>query len=226
MVKQSGNVLFLILIAVVLFAALSYAVTQSSRGGGNVNSENVAIAAAQIVQYIASVENGLTRVRVVNGCDIANVSFEHANWSHTNYEHSPVTDDKCKIFHPSGGGVTYQNVPDGALHSGQSAVSTYGEYFYSGGIWIYQADDTDVDLTMHVPHITEEVCMEIQDKMGVTGAFQAYGSNWLGTLSAANMVYDGGFANQHSWNSSRQYSCLQLAGSDQLYDFYYVLVDQ
>ena len=53
---EKGNVLFLILIAVALFAALSYAVTQSSRsGGGDANNETSLINSAQVTQYPASV---------------------------------------------------------------------------------------------------------------------------------------------------------------------------
>jgi hypothetical protein len=54
--KQSGNVLFLILIAVALFAALSYAVTQSSRGGGDADNELAQIAQAESDNCTSSVD--------------------------------------------------------------------------------------------------------------------------------------------------------------------------
>ena len=67
MKRQSGNALFLILIAVALFAALSQAITNSSRGGGSVDREQAEIDASLIVQQGALVKNAVMRTRILDG---------------------------------------------------------------------------------------------------------------------------------------------------------------
>ena len=60
-----GNVLFLILIAVALFAALSYAVTQSTRGGGSdANKESASTEVARFLQYSSMMSNFILRAQV------------------------------------------------------------------------------------------------------------------------------------------------------------------
>ena len=106
--NQSGNVLFLILIAVALFAALSYAVTQSTRGGGNANDEVSQIDRAQIFQFAGYVKIAVDRMRVINSCADEDISAHADFWGHTNYQHTPTVSDDCKIYHPDGGAVSYQ----------------------------------------------------------------------------------------------------------------------
>lgn len=69
MKHQSGNALFLILIAVALFAALSYAISISSRGGTGIDKEQAAIAVAQFEQDISLMQSAVFRAGIVGGYD-------------------------------------------------------------------------------------------------------------------------------------------------------------
>ena len=75
-----GNALFLILIAVALFAALSYAVTQSGRGGGSIDKEQESLYISEIAQYFALVESEVQKLRIVNGCSVAEISVATTDW--------------------------------------------------------------------------------------------------------------------------------------------------
>lgn len=104
--NKSGNILFLILIAVALFAALSYAVTGSNRTTGNtVESEKAKLSQGEIDSYLASVETGKNRLLLINGC---------ASINYTPPADQVAADRSCHIFHPDGAGVPYRNFGYGA----------------------------------------------------------------------------------------------------------------
>ena len=100
---QSGNVLFLILIAVALFAALSYAVTQSTRGAGNADNELQEIEQATLENCNASIQASSMRVEVMNGCTSNELSYELPNGTNVN-PNAPI-DKSCHIFSPGRGGA-------------------------------------------------------------------------------------------------------------------------
>lgn len=171
MYANLGNALFLILIAVALFAALSYAITTSSRGGSNSNRENVSIAAAEITQYAGSLQSAITRMRLVNGCAETTISF----WTDTNgdgaatvadtyYNPSSPIDFSCHLFHPAGGGV--------AIRSAPALARLSDDYVYNGGHPVIDVPTptppNTAELLLALRDISRETCLAINKAAGVT----------------------------------------------------------
>ncbi len=167
-IVESGNALFLILIAVALFAALSYAITQSGSGGGSVDREQEMLAAAQIIQYVGAIEQTITRLRLVNGCSDTEISFENSTVSGYVNPNAPI-DKSCHIFDPAGGGMRYVKPNNLWLDKSESASRNFGDYWFTGtnryrGVGTDAGNDTQPnarELVVYLNWLTKPICMAI-----------------------------------------------------------------
>lgn len=165
--RQNGNVLFLILIAVALFAALSYAVTQSTRSGsGNTDKEKSELDVNTMMQYGVDLRTAVTRLLAGGNCTDETISFESPNWTNAgDYVNASAPPNKsCHMFDPAGGGVSWQKPPK----SSQDVGGT--EYAISGNMGVFNVglDDCDhTDMMMFVP-VSKAMCISINTRLGIT----------------------------------------------------------
>ena len=110
---QSGNILFLILLAVVLFAALAMAIIQSLRGGGQegMTKEAADSAASDMMSYFTQIDTAVQRMMLVNNIPLEQIDFyDTTNKSQTggndHYNNTACTTTSCEVFSPAGGGVS------------------------------------------------------------------------------------------------------------------------
>lgn len=174
---QAGNVLFLILIAVALFAALSYAVTQSTRsGGGNASSEKISVSVSRMMQYAALLDNTVLRLTLSNGCTATQLSFEPPPFSGSGpyYNAASPANFSCHVFHPAGGNVAYEaSMPADLLDPTYVTVYQYGNYNIAGMFDVQNVGTSCLaascaDLVLYVHGFNLDACTEINRKIGVT----------------------------------------------------------
>ena len=78
--SESGNVLFYILIAVALLAALSYTVAQSTRGNvGQLSAERARLYATEIIENANVMSSAVSQLRL-RGVDLDELCFDHVSW--------------------------------------------------------------------------------------------------------------------------------------------------
>ena len=182
MKNATGNALFLILIAVALFAALSYAVTNSGRGGSGIDRENVELYAAEFVQYGALIRSAVDRMRIINGCRDTEITFEGNNGvskdgdgNAIDYTNSNAPSDKnCHIFDVNGGGVPPKlmndkavvgvaDLPDGSFGHPQSPFLLPSRVLGVGT----DSGAAGMDVVLWLGRPKDEVCMRINEKLGI-----------------------------------------------------------
>jgi len=130
---EAGNALFLILIAVALFAALSYAVTQSGRGSGGVDRETGTINGSQITDFPASVRTAVTRM-ILTGTTATTVDFRGA----PTYAATPAASTSVFDSATGGGGATWVTGPPSSAVDATAASATY-----AGPAWRYKSIPAD-----------------------------------------------------------------------------------
>ena len=155
MIKNpNGNALFLILIAVALFAALSYAVTNSGRGGGGIDKEQAELAAASLLQYVAAIETAHQRLKIVGNYNWSRISYGGSN--------ADCADADCALFDSQGGGApSLTMVPANAIGDPNSKNARI-RFIDNAGI-----GTNTPDLGILIAGIPFEVCKAVNRAVGI-----------------------------------------------------------
>ena len=167
--NQKGNILFLILIAVGLFAALSYTVSSLTRSSyASVGREQAEVSAAQILSYGAKLKTAIMRMRITNDCSDAQISFDSPSWDPANdytNANAPGTYG-CHIFDPRGGGVSWLEIPSDLKGYGtEYGILAYGSQVEGVGQTI-PGDARAVDLLL-LSEVNEQTCIRFNNEVGL-----------------------------------------------------------
>ena len=108
---QRGNVLVYVLIAIVLFAALSFTLSRQTDTGeaGILSEEQAEIYANQIISYSAQAKSAIDQM-LFSGMDVDELDFTDP--SAAGFNTGTQSDRIKRVFHPEGGGLNKGRLSD------------------------------------------------------------------------------------------------------------------
>lgn len=166
--SQHGNVLFLILIAVALFAALSYAVTSSSRtGAGGADADKAKLLASDIVGYGTAIEQAISRMRIINrvaehGLDLHTDDFVIGSTNAT------CGSTECRLFLTEGGNVPPKLINRDSWDQGNTdMVNTWQGRLLFRTARIQDVGSDQAELLLVMRGLSAQVCAAINDRLKI-----------------------------------------------------------
>lgn len=171
--NQRGNVLFVVLIAIVLFGALSAMVMRTEDYQGSLDNETVSIETYELLDYAVMIEQAVANLMLAHGCELTELSFDHPDRSNYNTAghylnpNSP-SDKSCHIFDEAGGGVPYKEPSQISLEEGTTEYGVTSTFSVHGlGQDSDDVGDSGVELVF-ITRVIESACNRINQEIGFT----------------------------------------------------------
>lgn len=202
--NNAGSVIFLILIAVALFAALTYAVMRGGSGNTGMSKEKSTIAATEIMAYTTAVEQHLNRMMGMDGVSESDLdpgyTVKLVNGSTTsNYGgNANCTVDKCRIFVDKNGKLQTQYFDQYAPNrpaAWGTGLPVMGSIDFAV-VNVSGVGTAAPELALRVKGISIEVCNAIHRKLGLAEDTDAIESG------AATQFYSAGAATELAGSTS------------------------
>ncbi len=184
---EHGNALIYVLVAIVLFAALGFTLTRQVQNTGTreIDSAKIELYALQLITYSTHAQSAVEQM-IFSGSDADDLVFTKPGES--GYSTAPHIH---KVFHPQGGGLNTENLPDDVVLQ-VSSTPPAGWYLgrFNNVEWT-PTNAADVILTAY--QISQAVCEVVNQKITGSSAIPALSgdmSSFLVDLSGGNSDLD------------------------------------
>ncbi len=234
--NQSGSVFFYILLGVVLFGALAFAISRGMRGQTStaLSQRSIDLAVSEILSEAQEIETATSRLRQ-KGISESDICFESNLFSADNNNAYSLTsgcsEDTNKLYHRNGGALAYRSALEDWLDKDHLGDQGYGEWVFTNvngvqGIGTDTMSDADsMELIAFIPHLKKDVCLEINNRLTLGSSIpnndNAFNpkpvdsgfTSTAGQINAAELLgkYSGCFQGSNTWDT---------------YIFYHVLIER
>lgn len=218
--NEKGNALFLILIAVVLFAALSFAITQSNRSGANSNRETSLVSSTTVTQYSSAVRTGVMRLMLRRNLAANQLLFV----SPTEAAYGGA-DSNLEVFHPDGAGVSYTAVDVNTVGTVQTVFTSvnpfrHGNWYYINNKAVEDVGTATGDLVAILVDVSRPICERINEQITGNTTIPVIAENLAAVIAAGGTISDAGTV-----IDAQQFYCVQVTGGPE-FIYFHVLAEQ
>lgn len=209
---QNGSAFFIILIAIAMFAMLSYALSKGGRSSASaISADQAKLAAEEILSFTDTVRKAVQTLRL-RGCTESQISFEIDGSSDYDNPTAP-TDSSCHVFSLAGGKASYR--PMEAVWVENAANR---DWWFSGQTPVEGIGTASPELSMWGKDIRPEICSAINKiLLGKEPESEDVGAHTARFTGVYGVVADNMGDDADSIYIRQSTGCAERAGQPQFY---------